>query len=168
VVFFHHCAYCTCATHGSEGGVRQYWTPLFDQYSVDLVINGHNHIYERTDPIKAGAPTTTAPIGSTVTPATAGTTYVAAGGAGKSLYAFTAADSYEGAVNNVASVSSYINEAGSTEVKETVAWSRVRYTGYGLLVVDVAPPAFGKATMLVRAINENGTEIDNFTLSRPS
>jgi hypothetical protein len=30
VVFFHHCAYCTCTSHGSEGGVRQYWTPLFD------------------------------------------------------------------------------------------------------------------------------------------
>jgi Purple acid Phosphatase, N-terminal domain/Calcineurin-like phosphoesterase len=63
VVFFHHCAYCTCTAHGCEGGVQQYWTPLFDQYAVDLVINGHNHIYERTDPIKAGARTTTAPVG---------------------------------------------------------------------------------------------------------
>ena len=166
VVFFHHCAYCTCTSHGSEGGVRQYWAPLFDQYAVDLVINGHNHIYERTDPIKAGAATTTAPIGSTITPATQGTTYVAAGGAGKSLYAFSAPDSYEGAVDNVASVAGYSNQAGGTEVKETVTWSRVRYTGYGLLVVNVAPPAFGKATMVVRALNENGVELDNFTLSR--
>ena len=47
-----------------------------------------------------------------------------------------------------------------------MTWSRVRYTGYGLLVVDVAPPAFGKATMVVRALNENGVELDNFTLSR--
>jgi hypothetical protein len=39
---------------------------------------------------------------------------------------------------------------------------------YGLLVVDVTPPAWGRATMLVRAVNENGTEIDRFTLSRPS
>ena len=144
VVFFHHCAYCTCTSHGSEGGVRQYWAPLFDQYAVDLVINGHNHIYERTDPIKAGAPTTTSPIGSTITPTTQGTTYVAAGGAGKSLYAFSAPDSYEGAVDNVASVAGYSNQPGGTEVKETVTWSRVRYTGYGLLVVDVSPPAFGR------------------------
>jgi Calcineurin-like phosphoesterase/Purple acid Phosphatase, N-terminal domain len=166
VVFFHHCAYCTCTSHGSEGGVRQYWAPLFDQFGVDLVINGHNHIYERTDPIKAGAPTTTAPIGSTITPATQGTTYVAAGGAGKSLYAFSAPDSYEGAVDNVATVAGYSNQAGGTEVPETVAWSRVRYTGYGLLVVNVAAPVFGKATMVVRALNENGVELDNFTLSR--
>ena len=44
----------------------RHWTPLFDQYSVDLVINGHNHVYERTDPLKAGAVTTAAPIGATV------------------------------------------------------------------------------------------------------
>ena len=166
VVFFHHCAYCTCTSHASEGGVRQYWTSLFDQYSVDLVINGHNHIYERTDPIKAGVPTTTAPIGATIQPATQGTTYVTCGGAGKSLYAFGVPDSYEAAVDNVASVASYINESGGMEVPETVAWSRVRYTGYCLLVVDVTPSVFGSATMLVRGLNESGAEIDTFTLSR--
>ncbi len=166
VVFFHHCADCTCTTHASEGGVRQFWTSLFDQYSVDLVINGHNHIYERTDPIKAGAPTTTAPIGATIQPATQGTTYVTCGSAGKSLYAFGAPDSYEGAVDNVALVASYINESGGTEVTETVAWSRVRYTGYALVVVDVTPSVFGSATMLVRGLNESGAEVDSFTLSR--
>jgi hypothetical protein len=169
VVFFHHCAYCTCSVHGSEGGVRQFWTPLFDQYQVDLVINGHNHIYERTDPIRAGAPTTSAPIGATVTPATAGTTYVTCGGAGKSLYSFTAPDSYEGNVDDVASVSSYVNETGATEVSETVGWSQVRYTGYALVVVDVTPPNFGQSTtLLVRALNEQGIEIDRVSLVRPS
>jgi hypothetical protein len=169
VVFFHHCAYCTCVTHGSEGGVRQFWTPLFDQYQVDLVINGHNHIYERTDPIRGGAPTTTAPIGATIEPAGQGTTYVACGGAGKSLYSFSAPDSYEGSVDNVASVSSYVNEAGGTEEAETVAWSRVRYTGYCLLVVDVTPPSFGRSTtLLVRGLDENGGEVDRFTLARSS
>jgi hypothetical protein len=34
------------------------------------------------------------------------------------------------------------------------------------LLVDVAPPAFEKATALMRAINENGTEIDDVTLIR--
>lgn len=169
VVFFHHCAYCTCTSHGSEGGVRQYWAPLFDQFQVDLVINGHNHVYERTDPLKAGAPTTTAPIGATIEPATQGTTYVAAGGAGASLYAFSVPDSYEDNVDNVPSVSSYVNQAGGTEVPETVAWSRVRYTGYGLLVVNVNPPSFGgRTSMQVRALNESGIEVDRFTLSRQS
>jgi hypothetical protein len=167
VVFFHHCAYCTCTTHGSEGGVQQYWAPLFDQYAVDLVVNGHNHIYERTDPIKAGSATGTAPIGSVVTPATQGTTYVTCGGAGKSLYAFSAADSYEGDVDNLPTVSTYVNESGGTTTAETVAWSRVRYTGYCLLVGEVTPPDFrGNSTLVLRGLNESGTEIDRITLSR--
>jgi hypothetical protein len=126
----------------------------------------HHHIYERTDPIKAGAATATAPIGATITPATEGTTYVAAGGAGKSLYAFNAPDSDEGAVDNAASVAGYVNETGSTEVPETVTWSRVRYTGCGLLVVTVSPSAWGKPPCWFRAINENGTDVDRFTLIR--
>lgn len=53
VVFFHHCAYSTSA-HASDGGVRAEWLPLFAKHQVDLVINGHNHVYERTDAIKDG------------------------------------------------------------------------------------------------------------------
>jgi hypothetical protein len=167
VVQFHHCTYSTCTSHASEGGARQYWAPLFDKYSVDLVINGHNHIYERTDPMKGGGVTTSAPAGSTITPATEGTTYVVAGGAGNSLYSFNVADSYEGAVDNIASISSFVNSEGSTKVSETVTWSRVRYTGYCLLVIDSTPaPAGGTSTLLVRGLAEDGTEIDRFTLAR--
>jgi hypothetical protein len=166
VAYFHHCAYSTCTAHGSEGGARQFWAPLFDQYSVDLVINGHNHIYERTDPIKGGASTTETPIGSTIHPAKEGTTYIAAGGAGDSLYAFSAPDSYEGHVDNVASVAGFVNESGGTQVQETVTWSRVRYTGYCLLVLDSEPSSWrGQASKLhVRGLDENGDEIDRVTL----
>jgi hypothetical protein len=168
VVFFHHCAYSTCTTHGCEGGAQQFWSPLFDQYQVDLVINGHNHIYERTDPIIGGNPTANAPIGSTVTPATQGTTYIAAGGAGKSLYAFSAPDSYEGNVDNVSPVSTYVNEAGGVQAPESVTWSQVRYTGYCLLVGEVTPGWPGSNTTLsLSALNENGTQVDQITLSRP-
>jgi 3',5'-cyclic AMP phosphodiesterase CpdA len=167
VAYFHHCAYCTCTVHSSEGGVRANWAPLFDQYAVDLVINGHNHIYERTDPIKAGVGTTSAPIGSTITPATQGTTYVTAGGAGESLYSFSAPDSYEGAIDNDGAVSAYINEPGGTTTSETVAWSRVRYTGYCLLVVESAPAGRGGTSRLtVRGLAENGNELDRFVLTR--
>jgi hypothetical protein len=167
VAYFHHCAYCTCSSHSSEGGVRTNWVPLFDQYGVDLVINGHNHLYERTDPLKGGVVTAPAPIGSTVTPATQGTTYITAGGGGESLYAFTAADSYEGSVDNVATVSAYINAVGGTEVPETVTWSRVRYTGYCLVVIDSNPaPHHGTSTLTIRGLSETGAEIDRVVLSR--
>jgi hypothetical protein len=167
VAYFHHCAYSTCTSHASEGGARQYFAPLFDQYSVDLVINGHNHIYERNNPLIGGKQTVSAPVGSTITPATQGTTYVVAGGAGDSLYAFDAPDSYEGDVNADASISSYVNEK-SGQVAETVSYSQVRYTGYNLLVVDSTPASRpgGTSTLFVRGLNEDGVELDRFTLAR--
>ena len=109
--------------------MRTYRHPLFDRYKVDLVLNGHHHIYERTEPIRAGVPTTSAPTGATVRPATEGTTYAACGGAGKSLYSFSAPDSFEGNIDNVASVSGYVNQpgtAGPVERPEMVTWSQVR------------------------------------------
>lgn len=51
VVMVHHCAFATDRMHGSDGGVRSLWSPLFDRHAVDLVLSGHNHGYERTDPV---------------------------------------------------------------------------------------------------------------------
>ncbi|MGW2044312.1 purple acid phosphatase family protein [Streptomyces sp. NPDC001858] len=166
VVFFHHCAYCTSTAHASEGGVRQEWVPLFEKYTVDLVINGHNHQYERTDVIKAGKVTKKLPIGGTSYPETDGVVYVTAGAAGRSLYAFTAPQSYEGHENEVDSVASFINTKDG-KVDETVTWSRVRYLDYSFLRVDVTPASKGRtATLTVRGIAETGAQVDHFTVAR--
>ncbi|MFD9119570.1 purple acid phosphatase family protein [Streptomyces bottropensis] len=166
VVFFHHCAYCTSTAHASEGGVRQEWVPLFEKYSVDLVINGHNHQYERTDVIKSGAVTKKLPIGGTAYPETEGVVYVTAGAAGRSLYSFTAPLSYEGHENEVESVPSYINTKAGKQ-NETVTWSRVRYLDYSFLRVDVKPAPKGHwATLTVRGIAETGARVDHFTVAR--
>jgi Purple acid Phosphatase, N-terminal domain/Calcineurin-like phosphoesterase len=168
VVFFHHCAYCTCISHGSDGGVRDQWTVLFDQYAVDLVINGHNHVYERTDPLRAGRATGAAPPGATVYPASAGTTYIVAGAAGKSLYEFPAADSYEGAPGAVTPIGSVVHRIDGGADTETVTWSRIRFTGYCLLVVDSDPgwrPGAPSA-LRVRAVAADGAEIDRIDLMR--
>jgi hypothetical protein len=174
VVFFHQCAYSTCDVHASDGGIDQYWTPLFDQYQVDLVINGHNHIYERTDPIRAGASTGEAPIGATIRPATQGTTYVTAGSSGKSLYGFPSGvpDSYLGNVNDDDAIDTWQWEIGSSpsnpaENPITVDWSRVRYTGYALIVVDSIPGTGTHPILSVKAVMEDGvTVIDEFRLER--
>ena len=56
--------------------------PIFQEFGVDLVLEGHNHLYERTWPTKDGVPTQmdydhpTAPV------------YVTSGGAGNWLYDF--------------------------------------------------------------------------------
>ncbi|MFC8344502.1 metallophosphoesterase family protein [Streptomyces sp. NPDC057280] len=166
VVFFHHCAYCTSTAHASEGGVRQEWVPLFEKYTVDLVINGHNHQYERTDVIKGNKVAKKLPIGETAYPETEGVVYVTAGAAGRSLYAFTAPDSYEGHQNEVESVASFINTKDG-KVNETVAWSRVRYLDYSFLRVDVEPAPRGHwAKLKVSGIAETGDRIDHFTVAR--
>ncbi|RPE43681.1 calcineurin-like phosphoesterase family protein [Streptomyces sp. Ag109_O5-1] len=166
IVFFHHCAYCTSTAHASEGGVRQEWVPLFDKYTVDLVINGHNHQYERTDVIKGNTVVKKLPIGETAYSDTEGVVYVTAGAAGRSLYAFTAPDSYEGHLNEVDSVASFINTKDG-KVNETVAWSRVRYLNYSFLRVDVEPAPRGRyAKLKVSGIAETGDRIDHFTVAR--
>jgi hypothetical protein len=50
VVFFHVPVYSS-GSHGSnEDGKTWGYIPLFDQYHVDLVVTGHDHIYERYKP----------------------------------------------------------------------------------------------------------------------
>lgn len=86
VVVCNCCCYSTNQKHGSDGGLRDVWGPLFDEYAVDLVISGHVHAYERTHPIRAGQPTRKARSGATVHPQDDGTTYVCVGTGGNSLY----------------------------------------------------------------------------------
>jgi 3',5'-cyclic AMP phosphodiesterase CpdA len=50
IVFFHHPLYSSARTHGSQVKLRAALEPLFVQYNVSLVLNGHDHTYERIKP----------------------------------------------------------------------------------------------------------------------
>jgi len=50
VAFFHHPLYSSAGTHGSTLKLRAVLEPLFVQYNVSLVLNGHDHTYERIKP----------------------------------------------------------------------------------------------------------------------
>ncbi|BCY13492.1 metallophosphoesterase family protein [Actinoplanes sp. L3-i22] len=95
VVFFHHCLFSTAHNHASDGGLRAAVEPLFTKYQVDLAVQGHNHLFERTDPIRHGKRTRAAPDGSTVNPATDGTIYVCVGSGGRPRYPFRPAPGAE-------------------------------------------------------------------------
>ena len=60
VAFYHECAFSTCNGHSSDGGVRSALAPLFSKYQVDLAVQGHNHVYERTNPLIYDAKTNSA------------------------------------------------------------------------------------------------------------
>ncbi|MEV5375765.1 metallophosphoesterase family protein [Streptomyces nondiastaticus] len=169
VVFFHHCAFSTTKAHASDGAVREAWLPLFEKHGVDLVINGHNHIYERTDALRGTRVGRKVPIGGTADSTRDGIVYVTAGGAGKSLYDFPAPDSYEGHVKDLESVDSYFWEKGRAKHPEQVEWSRVRYTGFSFLAVESEPAARGgRPRLRVTALAENGARVDHFDVVRPA
>lgn len=165
VVFFHHCAYST-ATHGSDGGVRDAWLPLFTKHQVDLVINGHNHVYERTDAIKGGEVGKPVPVGASTDPTRDGIVYVTAGGAGKDLYSFPVgvADSYEGHEKDEGTILTFHWTRLRLPDPDTVQWSRVRYTGFSFLAVEVTAGASPKLT--VSALAESGERVDHFEIRR--
>ncbi|HEU4710139.1 MAG TPA: metallophosphoesterase [Pyrinomonadaceae bacterium] len=50
VCFFHHSPYSSAKSHGSDDGLRKILEPLFVQYGVNMVITGHDHVYERIKP----------------------------------------------------------------------------------------------------------------------
>ncbi|MGW2382548.1 purple acid phosphatase family protein [Streptomyces lincolnensis] len=165
VVFFHHCAYST-STHASDGGVRAEWPPLFARHQVDLVINGHNHVYERTDAIRDGRVGRPVPIGASTDPTRDGIVYVTAGGGGRDLYGFPSGvpESYEGHVRDRESVETFRWTKSQKSDTETVEWSRVRYRGFSLLSVDVESGT--RPRLKVSALAQNGERIDHFEVRR--
>jgi 3',5'-cyclic AMP phosphodiesterase CpdA len=52
IVVFHHPVYSPSTAHGSTPGMRKVMNPLFRRRGVDLILNGHDHLYSVTKPIK--------------------------------------------------------------------------------------------------------------------
>ncbi len=84
VVVFHNPVYSS-SKHGSSPLLQATVAPLCDAHHVDLVFTGHDHDYERSHPMRAGAVTDASGGPAYVNPA--GTIYVVSGGGGKDLYA---------------------------------------------------------------------------------
>lgn len=76
LVTSHQSAWSACTVHGSDPWVRENWSGVMETGGVDLVFNGHNHIYERSVPILNGVE---AAPGQ-------GTVYLVSGGGGAPLY----------------------------------------------------------------------------------
>jgi hypothetical protein len=51
IVMFHKPIYCSDGGHAPYESFRDAMHPLFDQFSVNLVLSGHSHNYERSYPI---------------------------------------------------------------------------------------------------------------------
>jgi hypothetical protein len=51
IVYFHRPIYTSPSASSASTSFRDPYHPLFDQYGVDLVLQGHNHNYQRTFPL---------------------------------------------------------------------------------------------------------------------
>ena len=49
IVYWHKPPFSS-GEHGSDGGARTYFVPILEKHQVPLVLNGHDHDYERTTP----------------------------------------------------------------------------------------------------------------------
>jgi len=49
---FHKPFYSSLTSHIQEYIMREKYQPVFDKYGVDIVLQGHNHIYDRTLPLQ--------------------------------------------------------------------------------------------------------------------
>ncbi len=66
IVLFHHPPYSSGTEHGNSSWLQRCWAPVFERYHVDVVVNGHDHDYERS--------------------IVNGVTYIVTGGGGAPLY----------------------------------------------------------------------------------
>jgi hypothetical protein len=159
---------CSCYSsnrkHGSDGGIRDVWGPLFDTQQVDLVISGHVHAYERTNPMRAGQPTRKAASGATVSPSVDGTTYICAGGGGNGLYPNWYGTTDSGDAGNTTAPKVWRWSGGDTalggtgvsqNIQDTAnGFSAVRRSVYSCVVVDVTAPtvAGGQTSMRIQSL----------------
>lgn len=75
VVFFHHPPYSS-GPYGGTHRMRLTIVPALERRRAELVLNGHNHAYERTHPLRGGA----------IVAANEGTVYITTGAGGGELY----------------------------------------------------------------------------------
>ena len=154
--------------NGSDLGIRQEWLPLFDRYEVDLVLNGHDHDYERSFPVRGadsmvgteiatGQPTQTLrphPVTTTdsgVFDTSTGTVHLVLGCGGTSApldeYGLDTSDGLPQAKiftkpnRPIPTGTPNVFARAAADAHEDAIWSARRdtSTGYGIAVFDVDP-----------------------------
>lgn len=50
ICYFHHPIYTNARYHGPDADLRRRLEPIFEKYSVNVVMTGHEHVYERLKP----------------------------------------------------------------------------------------------------------------------
>lgn len=134
-VYYHHPPYST-SHHPGNAAVQEHLVPIFDAFSVDVVLCGHNHNYGRTYPLRTmGGQPVADPDDEPDYVDPEGTVYVTTGGGGAPLYEY--------------------------DQRQESALFPSFHREYHIVVVDVA---FDRVEM--RAVAADGTVLDTMTLQK--
>jgi predicted MPP superfamily phosphohydrolase len=137
VINFHR-PFFTVGPHAGEMDVElTKWWKAFDDYGVDLVLNGHDHMYERSKPINRNV-STTAPVANYGSGPTEGRCEIVSGGAGAPFYTGTA---------------------------DAFTQNIVMNTNH-FCKLNVTPLANGGSILCDSTFDINGNLIDNFCISK--
>jgi hypothetical protein len=74
LVMFHHPVYASHATR-EYPALRDAWVPVFDEHHVDLVLQGHDHAYLRTNPMRGDQVVDSHDLGTTYVVSVSGDKY---------------------------------------------------------------------------------------------
>jgi hypothetical protein len=144
VVYYHKPAYSARGGHLSYLTLRDTYHPIFQKYHVDLVLQGHNHNYERSYPIEYNEQNSSQPIirdrNTTSYDNPRGQIFVIVGTGGQSLYPLL--------------------EKTKTPY---IASEYDKY--YGFLNVDITNQS---RTLTAKFYGNNGKVLDLFTIAKPN
>ena len=91
--------YSSPSEHPAEESLRDTYNPLFEKYGVDLVLNGHNHNYQRTYPLtynpnESAKPTTTSELSTGYNRGNDGIVFATVGTGGVNFYSLEGKNPY--------------------------------------------------------------------------
>jgi hypothetical protein len=91
--------YSSPSEHPAEDSLRDAYNPLFEKYGVDLVLNGHNHNYQRTYPLtynpnESAKPVTTSGLGTGYNRGNDGIVFATVGTGGVNFYSLEGKNPY--------------------------------------------------------------------------
>ena len=136
IVAFHKPLYTSPSTHPAEIDFRNVYHPLFDQYNVDLVLQAHNHNYQRSYPLsynQNGDQPSITDINKSTYNDPKGEIFVIAGTGGKSIY----------------------------DIKSKSSFTSSQFEDYGILEVAIS----GASQLTGTFYSDNGNKIlDSFTI----
>lgn len=138
IVSFHRPFYTVGSHAGEMNSQYSTWWKAFDDNGVDLVLNGHDHMYERTKPINRNV-STSGPVAKYGSGPNEGRCEIVCGGAG--------APFYSGQAN------AYV---------EKLVTNKNHFCKF-----NIRPLANGGSEMCDSTFDSDGKLIDNFCISKP-